>query len=489
MTKENKNDILSLSVAELQRELKEKRLSSREATEAYLSRIREQQGSINAYIEIKEELSLAAAEKADEFLGQKCGDVPALTGIPVAVKDNIAVRGYHMTCSSKMLENFMPPYDATVACIAGVPLGKTNLDEFAMGSSCEKSLIGPARNPLDPTRSSGGSSGGSAAAVAAYMAPWALGTDTGGSSRQPAAFCSLVSMKPTYGTVSRYGVTELASSMDTVCPMTRDVYDNALILDAISGRDPKDMTSLDKRASFLQGIEEGIKGLKIGLMRGAERVCEPGQADTLHRSARMLEKLGAQVELTDLPDPVLTIDSYFVIMAAECASNLARYDGIKYGYSVDGDSFSEIMASSRSGGFGAEVKRRIMAGSYVLSTTISGDRFSKVQAVRQALCRQMDALLGRYDAVLMPTASGVAFGLSGFDTNPTALYNSDCFTALANLTGHPAITLPCGGDGTLAYGAMLMGGKRREGLLYRIAYALEQELKSYVDKEVRRVYP
>ncbi len=488
MAKNKTNDILSLSVAQLQKELRSGELSSREATEAYLNRIREQQSTINAYIEIKEELSLAAAEKADGLLTQKNETAPALTGVPVAIKDNIALGGYHMTCASKMLENFMPPYDATVARLAGVPLGKTNLDEFAMGSSCEKSFVGPARNPLDPTRSAGGSSGGSAAAVAGYTAPWALGTDTGGSSRQPAAFCSLVSMKPTYGTISRYGVTELASSMDTVCPVTRDVYDNALILDAISGRDPKDMTSLDKGESFLGEIKKGVEGLKIGLMRGAESVCEPGQADTLHRSARMLEKLGAHVELTDLPDPVLTIDSYFVIMAAECASNLARYDGIKYGYSVDGDSFGEIMASSRSGGFGPEVKRRIMAGSYVLSTTISGDRFSKVQAVRRSLCRQMDELLNRYDAVLMPTTAGVAFGLSGFDTNPTALYNSDCFTALANLTGHPAITVPCGGDGTLAYGAMLMGGKRREGLLYRIAYALEQEVKSYVEQEVRRVY-
>lgn len=482
------NDILTLTVSELAEALRNRQISAVEAADAYLSRIHEKQDEINAFISVDDGLVRLAAEEADRKLAGETNDLPLLTGVPAAVKDNMAVRGCRMTCASKMLEDFMPPYDATAVVRSGsVVLGKTNLDEFAMGSSCERSIIGATKNPLDTTRSAGGSSGGSAAAVAAYMAPWTLGTDTGGSCRQPAAFCGIVSMKPTYGLVSRYGVTELASSMDTVCPLTRNVYDNALILDCISGRDRRDMTSLDAPESFTANIGGGVRGMKIGLMRGMERLCEAGQVTAVVRAAGILEKLGAVVEVVDLPDPEPVIDTYFVLLAAECSSNFARYDGLKYGYSGSGSNYAEIMASSRSEGFGEEVKRRVLAGAYALSTTISGDRFRRVQVVRQTLCEQMDGILARYDAVLMPTAAGTAFGLAGFDDNPTALYNSDCFTALANLTGHPAITVPCGGDGVLPYGAMLMGARMCDAKVYKIAFALEAELGQILREEVRQI--
>lgn len=483
----NNKQILEFTVAELSELLHKREISSAEVTEAYIQRIDEADGAVSAYITKTPDLAREKARRADEVLAEE-SDLPPLCGIPFAVKDNIAVQGCRMTCASKILEDFVPPYTATVvdrSC--GIVLGKTNLDEFAMGSSGEKSIIGASHNPINTEYSAGGSSGGSAAAVAAKMTPWALGTDTGGSARQPAAFCGIVAMKPTYGMISRYGVTELASSMDTVSPMARTVYDNAAVLEAIAGRDVRDMTSIDPAGSFTENIDAGVSGLKIGLMRGMERYANVGQALAVERAAKMLEKLGAVVEIVDIPDPAPVLNAYVVITEAECSSNLARYDGLKYGYSANGESYAEIMANSRSFGFGEEVKRRIMAGAYVLSSTISGDRYRHVQILRQNLCEHVDGVLARYDAILMPTASGTAFRLSGFDSDPTALYNSDCFTVTANLTGCPAITLPCGGDGELPYGAMLMGARLTEDKLYRIAFALECELKEYIAKEVRGI--
>lgn len=483
----NDKQILELTVAQLNEKLHNRELSSADVTEAYIARIDETDGEICAYITKTYDLARENARKADEKLKQS-HDVSALVGVPFAVKDNIAVENYRMTCASRMLENFVPPYTATVVEKAGgIVLGKTNLDEFAMGSSGEKSIIGASHNPLDKSRSTGGSSGGSAAATAAKMAPWAIGTDTGGSARQPASFCGLVSMKPTYGIISRYGVTELASSMDTVSPMTRDVYDNAMVLEAISGKDERDMTSLDPTVSFTTNIENGVQGMKIGLMRGIENYCGVRMTSAIERSAKLLERLGATVELIDIPEPEPVINTYVITTAAEASSNLARYDGLKYGYSVDADCYTDIMEKSRSEGFGEEVKRRIMAGAYILSSTISGEQYRHIMALRQNLCEQMDDILSKYDALLMPTASGKAFGKGGFEDDPTAMYNSDSFTAMANLTGCPAISLPCGGDGILPYGAMFMGAKMTEDKLYRIAYALEQELKIYIEKEVSRV--
>lgn len=483
-----------MTVKQLVSELRARNISSVEVTDVYIGRTDEIESSdraLNVYITRMDDYARAEAEKADRMLADANSGadvIPTLCGVPTAVKDNIAVSGFRMTCASRMLEDFVPPYTATVVERAGgIVLGKTNLDEFAMGSSCERSIIGASRNPLDRQRSTGGSSGGSAAAVAAHFAPWAIATDTGGSSRQPAAFCGLVSMKPTYGTISRYGVTELASSMDTVCPITSNVYDNAMILEALGGRDPRDMTSIDLCTSLTGRIGDGVRGMKIGLMRGIEEHCEAGQTGSVNRAAQILEKLGASVELVGLPDPSPVANAYVIVTAAEVSSNLARYDGLKYGLSADGENYAEIMANTRCAGFGDEVKRRIIAGAYVLSSTISGDRYRQVQVLRQNLCEQTDGLLKKYDALLMPTAVGKAFGLSDFDDDPTRLYNSDCFTALANLTGCPAITIPCGGDGVMPYGAMLMGARLGEAGLFRAAFALECELEAYLKKEVRRV--
>ncbi len=481
------NDIIRMTVRELADALDKRSLSSREITEAFLDRIAATRETLNAFITVDGEKTLTAAEEADRT---RCAgeNVSALCGIGAAVKDNIAVSGMKMTCASGMLADFFPPYTASAVRKTGtVVLGKTNLDEFAMGSACTRSIIGPTKNPRDTSRSAGGSSGGSAAAVASYSAPWALGTDTGGSCRQPAAFCGIVSMKPTYGLVSRYGVTELASSMDTVCPMTRNVLDNAFVFDAISGRDEKDMTSCDPLCSVYSGITDGVRGMKIGLMKGIEEYCANGTAQAILRAARIFEKLGASVEWIDLPAPKTLSDTYFVTVSAECSSNFARYDGLKYGLSKDGGSYSEIMANTRSEGFGDEVKRRIMAGAYILSSTISGDRYTRVKNIRRSLREETDRIFETYDLVLMPTTASAAFGLGEFDRDPSMMYMSDCFTALANLTGHPAITLPCGGDGILPYGAMLMGARMNDAAVYRAAYALECELGDIIGAEVKQI--
>lgn len=478
------NEIIKMTAADLLSALRKRELSTRDVTDAFLSRA--ENDRCGAYVTLDREYSLVRADEADRLRTK--GECPSLCGLPVAVKDNIAVGGMRMTCASKMLSDFVPPYTASVIEKSGsIVLGKTNLDEFAMGSDCSRSIFGAAKNPRDNTRSAGGSSGGSAAAVAGYMAPWALGTDTGGSCRQPAAFCGITAMKPTYGLVSRYGVTELASSMDTVCPMTRGVYDNALILDAIGGRDSRDMTSLDMPGSMTERIGEGVEGMKMALMKDAEKYCEAGMADALKRAASKFERMGCRIEEISLPDPKDISDAYFVIVSAECSSNFARYDGLKYGLSADGGSYAEIMANTRDTGFGNEVKRRIMAGAYVLSETMSGDRYRRVGELRSDLRRQMDEIFCRYDFLLMPTAAGCAFGLGDYDRDATMMYMSDCFTALANLTGNPAITLPVGGNGNLPYGGMIMGGRMSDALVYRAAYALEGELKTYLAEEVGEI--
>ncbi|MBE6541538.1 MAG: Asp-tRNA(Asn)/Glu-tRNA(Gln) amidotransferase subunit GatA [Ruminococcaceae bacterium] len=486
------DEITNLTVAELSNEIRSRNLSAREITEAYLSRIEKCDSDINSYITVTRDIALSAADEADRRIrtNENAGE-HRLAGIPFSVKDNINVKGTKTTCASKILSEFVSPYSASVfekiEGVGGVLLGKTNLDEFAMGSSCEKSYFGAVKNPLDPARSPGGSSGGAAASVAARMAPWAIGTDTGGSTRQPASFCGLVSMKPTYGLVSRYGVAELASSLDTVSPITKTVYDNALVLSSMCGRDTRDMTSIEPDGDLLGEIGEEIKGLKIGLMKDYEGLCTEGMAGSLRRAAGILESLGAEVEYVTLPPSNISLDTYMVMTSAECSSNLARYDGVKYGYSSGGESYADIMIGSRSAGFGDEVKRRIVTGAFVLSSTLHGDYYRKVKAVQLRICKMIDEIFGKYDMVLTPTTSGKAFRLDKYAEDPVELYGSDIFTILANLTGCPAITLPCGGDGKMPYGAMLMGKKLSEAKLYRTAYALEDALKPYVKEEVRFV--
>lgn len=482
------NDITLLSVRSLAEEIKKGHISSREITEAYISRMSETEPQVNGYITKTTELALKQADASDRAIvaGEDC---KPLAGIPYAVKDNVAVSGVKMTCASKMLCDFVPSYTATVCeNVGGVVLGKTNLDEFAMGSACERSIIGATHNPLDLSRSAGGSSGGSAAVVAAKSAPWAIATDTGGSARQPAAFCGVVSMKPTYGIVSRYGVTELASSLDTVCPITRDVYDNALVLEAMAGRDRRDMTSIDSAGDFTKNIESGVRGLRIGMLRDSLDMCEDEAVVRLFRAGEMLQKLGANVESLEpgaMPPLDVALSSYFVIASAECSSNMARYDGLRYGYSADGEDCTEIMKRSRDASLGDEVKRRMLSGAYALSRSLGGGHYLDIKEVQMNICRAVSQLFGKYDIILMPTAAGVPFKLGDYSANPTALYASDSFTTIANLTGCPAITIPSGGWNGLPYGVMLTGKKHSESMLYRAAYALEDSLSEYVKAEVR----
>ncbi|MBE6598684.1 MAG: Asp-tRNA(Asn)/Glu-tRNA(Gln) amidotransferase subunit GatA, partial [Ruminococcaceae bacterium] len=352
-------------------------------------------------------------------------------------------------------------------------------DEFAMGSSCERSIAGPTRNPLDLTRSPGGSSGGAAASVAAGEAAFALGTDTGGSARQPAAFCGLVSMKPTYGTVSRYGMVELASSLEQICPITRTVRDNALVLSAICGRDRRDMTTVDTSSLRLPLEPVELNGLKVGVFADFSGFCESGVADCVSRSIGLIGKLGAVVDEAALPSPDLARDIYLVTMAAEASSNLARYDGIKYGFG------GADATSARSEGFGGEVRRRIIAGSYALSSVYRGDYYRRVKAAARELCERVEKIFSIYDMILMPTVGTTAFPLGSFDDSPTNLYNSDRFSVYANLTGCPAITIPCGGVDGLPVGLTLMGRKGSEEMLYGAALTLETELADFNGTEVK----
>ncbi len=489
---ENKKEleIVNLTVSELSDRLRARELSAAEVTEAYLGRIRATEPDVHAYITVTEETARRDAELADAVLSAEKGKSPVLCGIPYALKDNIATAGIKTTCASRMLENFIPTYSAGVyekiSKSGGVLLGKNNLDEFALGSSCEKSYFGSSRNPLDTERSPGGSSGGSAATVAAKSAPWSIGTDTGGSARQPAALCGVVSMKPTYGLVSRSGVVEFSSSLDTVSPITRDVYDNALVLGCIAGRDARDMTSLDSGEIYTDGIAGGVRDLKIGVFSGYENSCSSGCAYAVKRAGETLEKLGASLGEALLPTTDIILSAYLVISAAEASSNFARYDGLKYGYSAPGDSYADIMKNSRALGFGEEIKKRILAGGYALSSSDGEDYYRSAKSAQAELCRLIEYMWCRFDIIIMPTTEDVAFRLGSFDDDPAGMYKSDSFTTIANITGCPAITIPAGGDGKLPYGVTLMGKRRTEKKLYRAAYALEDALKGYIATEVAR---
>lgn len=476
--------IIDMTVSELISALEKHELTSREITEEYLSRAEKTEPDINAYITLCREKAAAASMDADDR------NLKPIYKIPFAVKDNIAVSGVKMTCASRMLENFVPTYTAAaVERLGDIVLGKTNMDEFAMGSSCEKTIFGAVHNPLSHSHSAGGSSGGSAACVAAKSAPWAIGTDTGGSARQPASFCGVVSMKPTYGLVSRYGVTEFASSLDTVCPITKNVYDNALMLEMMAGNDSRDMTSC-KRDSFVGEFtselndSSEIRGLRVGLMDGFEKLCSDTVIKSTMRIAGIFEKLGAAVERTVMPDPEATLGAYLVISQAECSSNFSRYDGLKYGLSVPGGDYREIMRNSRALGFGDEVKRRILSGSYALSESHGGNFYPEIKRIRTDICHAADKLWEKFDVIIMPTAADVAFELGSYSSDPTKLYGSDIFTVFANLTGVPAISIPSGGDGVLPCGISLIGKKYSERLLYKTAYVIENELIEYMGSEV-----
>jgi aspartyl-tRNA(Asn)/glutamyl-tRNA(Gln) amidotransferase subunit A len=470
------------TIHQLHSMLLNKEISAVELTESYLQRVEKHDSHIGAYLNITPERALRQAQEADNLIGRG-EQISVLTGIPLAIKDNMCTKGIKTTCASKILGNFVPPYDATVverlAQQHYVLLGKLNLDEFAMGSSTENSGFQLTHNPWDFSRVPGGSSGGSAAAVAAQEAVAALGSDTGGSIRQPAACCGVVGLKPTYGLVSRYGLVAFASSLDQIGPLTRDVRDAALLLNIIAGHDKRDSTSIPRELpDFTAQLGKSIAGLKIGLPKEyfAEGL-DQEVAASVHNARRVLEKLGATFAEVSLPHTEYGVATYYILATAEASSNLARYDGVRYGYrSRDYTTLLQMYENSREEGFGAEVKRRIMLGTYVLSSGYYDAYYLKAQKVRHLIKTDFEKVFAEFDLVLTPTIPTPAFKLGEKTADPLTMYLSDIFTISANLAGIPAISIPCGASSEgLPIGLQIMGPAFAEAKILQAAYAFEQE--------------
>jgi aspartyl-tRNA(Asn)/glutamyl-tRNA(Gln) amidotransferase subunit A len=454
--------------------------SAVDVVEEHLSAISARDGEVHAFNLVTADRARQAALALDRRLA--AGEDPGpLAGVPVALKDNMCTSGVPTTCSSRILDGWCPPYDATVveklAAAGAVVVGKTNLDEFAMGSSTENSAFGPTRNPHDTSKVPGGSSGGSAAAVAAGFAPLALGSDTGGSIRQPAALCGVVGMKPTYGGVSRYGLIAFASSLDQIGPFARTVADAAALYEAIAGHDPRDTTSIPEPvAPVSPGLGEGVAGLRVGLVT---ELCEAEgiEADVTARvreAADALEQAGAKVDEVSVPAAVYGLSAYYLIAPAEASSNLARYDGVRYGLRVDAPTTGEMYDRTRTEGFGPEVKRRIMLGTYALSAGYYDAFYGKAQRVRTLILRDFEAAYAGFDVLLSPTAPSTAFALGAKTADPLTMYLNDVCTIPSNLTGHPAMSVPFGtGDDGLPVGVQVMAPALGEPLMFRVAAAVE----------------
>ncbi len=456
-------------------------VSAVELTEAVLQTIQDRDPAVRAYLTVAADSALEAARTIDaaRARGEPLGP---LAGAPLAVKDNILTAGLRTTCASRLLENFIPVEDATVVrrlkAAGAIIIGKTNLDEFAMGSSCEYSAFFPTRNPWALDRVPGGSSGGSAAAVAADMALGALGSDTGGSVRLPASFCGIVGLKPTYGRVSRYGLVAFASSLDQIGPMTKDVTDCALLLNVIAGHDPLDATSLDWPVpDYTRALVPEVRGLRIGLPREYHgEGIEPGVRAAITRALQQLAAMGAIIEETSLPHTRYALDAYYIIAPAEASANLARYDGVRYGLSLrDGDVWT-MVARTRGRGFGPEVKRRIMLGTYVLSAGYYEAYYLQAQKVRTLIKQDFDRAFASFDLLAAPTCPTVAFRLGERLADPLAMYLSDVFTVTVNIAGIPALVVPCGLADGLPVGLQLLGPPGGEERLLHVGYALEQAL-------------
>jgi aspartyl-tRNA(Asn)/glutamyl-tRNA(Gln) amidotransferase subunit A len=456
------------------------RRRARDVVEEQLERIAVTEPEIHAFNVVLADEARTAADAVDARIA--AGDDPGpLAGVPVALKDNLCTRAIPTTCSSRILERWRPPYDATVVqrvlAAGGIAIGKTNLDEFAMGSSTENSAFGPTRNPRDPTRVPGGSSGGSAAAVAAEFAPLALGSDTGGSIRQPAALCGVVGVKPTYGAVSRFGLVAFASSLDQIGPFARTVADAALLLDVIAGPDPLDSTaSPDTPSSVAAVVDDGVQDLRVGVIDelvDAEGV-EPEVRTAVTRAASSLEQAGARVERVSVPSAIYGLSAYYLIAPAEASSNLARYDGVRYGLRVDASDVATMNARTREAGFGAEVKRRIMLGTYALSAGYYDAYYGKAQRVRTLIVRDFARAYEQFDALLAPTSPTVAFPIGAKSDNPLAMYLSDVCTIPTNLAGHAAMSVPFGvGADELPIGVQVLVDAMHEPTMFRVARALE----------------
>ncbi|HEX6172857.1 MAG TPA: Asp-tRNA(Asn)/Glu-tRNA(Gln) amidotransferase subunit GatA [Candidatus Binatia bacterium] len=474
-------NLFSLTLHEASEKLRKREVSSQELTEAVFRRVAQTDGILRSYITVCRDAAIAQAKEADNRLRQGPAASPLL-GIPIALKDNLLTRGLRTTCASRILDNFIPPYDATavakVRSAGAVITGKTNLDEFAMGSSAENSAFFSTRNPWHLERVPGGSSGGSAASVAADQCIAALGTDTGGSIRQPAAFCGIVGVKPTYGRVSRYGVIAFASSMDQVGTLTKDVRDSALLLEAISGHDPADSTSVKLPVpSYSKSLDGDIAGLRLGIPKEYFTAgLQPAVDQAVVLAIRQLENRGAIVEEVSLPHTEYAVAVYYIIAPAEASSNLARYDGMRYGQRAAGRDLTETYMLTRAQGLGPEVKRRIMLGTYALSAGYYDAYYLKAQKVRTLIQRDFDAAFKRCDAIITPTSPTTAFKISEKIQNPLQMYLSDICTISSNLAGVPAISVPCGLDREgLPIGMQVIGKHFDEATILRVAYAYEQE--------------
>jgi aspartyl-tRNA(Asn)/glutamyl-tRNA(Gln) amidotransferase subunit A len=472
------SDLTRLTIHEAHRLLKEKKISSVELAESYLERIKKVEPALKAFVTVTGDIALAQARRADDTIAS--GTIGPLTGIPLAIKEVICTKGVRTTCSSRMLENFVPPYDAAVMEklneAGAVMLGKANMDEFAMGSSTENSAFFPTRNPWDLDRVPGGSSGGSAVAVAAGEAAGALGSDTGGSIRQPAGFCSVVGLKPTYGRVSRYGLVAFASSLDQIGPLAQDVTDCALIMNVISGRDERDSTSVPEPVpDYTQALKTDLKGVRLGIPREYYvEGMQPGVSAVMKAAAKKLEELGAALDEVSLPHTPYSLAVYYIIAPSEASANLARYDGVKYGYSFKGDTMWESMEKTRGNGFGPEVKRRIMLGTYALSAGYYDAWYLKAQKVRTLIRREFDAVFEKFDALITPTSPTIPFKIGEKTGDPLSMYLSDVCTLPINIAGVPGISVPAGFVDGLPVGMQIIGKHFSEETLFRIAYAYEQ---------------
>jgi aspartyl-tRNA(Asn)/glutamyl-tRNA(Gln) amidotransferase subunit A len=456
-------DTLRLTAEEAMGLLERREVSGDELHRAYLDAIAERDDELHAY--------LRTVEK------------PNADGVPIAFKDLISTRGVETTAGSKILSGYVPVYDATVASrckAAGMSLiGKTNMDEFAMGSSTENSAFGPTRNPWDPERVPGGSSGGSAAAVAAGLAPWALGSDTGGSVKQPASLCGIVGLRPTYGTVSRYGIVAFASSLDQIGPMTKTVRDNALLYRILAGRDPEDTTTVELPQPVEIPERDDLNGIRVGVPRELNEAegIEPGVKEVVQRTIELCRELGAEVGETTLPRSVdYGLACYYLVAPSEASSNLARYDGVRYGLRMNGSNVRELYEKTRDAGFGDEPKRRIMLGTYALSAGYYEAYYGQAQKVRTVIANEHAAAFEDFDVLVSPTSPTVAFKLGAKTANPLAMYLSDVLTIPSNMAGLPGLSIPCGLSEGLPVGFQLIGPQFSENTLFHVGHALERAI-------------
>ncbi len=471
--------MFELTLAELARGLDNGDFSSTELTQAYLQRIHALDGQYNSFISVTEEQALAQAKAADE--ARAAGNAGALCGLPIAHKDLFCTQGVRTSSASKMLDNFISPYDATIVSrlknAGSVMLGKLNMDEFAMGSSNESSFYGAVRNPWDTDRVPGGSSGGSAAAVAARLTPAATGSDTGGSIRQPAALCGVTGIKPTYGRVSRYGMIAFASSLDQAGPMARTAEDCAITLNAMAGFDPLDSTSAERDTEdYTSALNQPLAGLKIGLPKEYfSAALDSGVAEQVRNAVAEFEKLGATVKEVSLPNTELCIPAYYILAPAEASSNLSRFDGVRYGYRCDNPvDLEDLYKRSRGEGFGTEVKRRIMVGAYALSAGYYDAYYRKAQQIRRMIQQDFVNVLNDVDVIMGPTTPHPAFKLGEKNSDPVSMYMEDIFTLSLNLAGLPGISIPCGQTQGLPVGLQIIGNYFTESKLLNVAHQFQQ---------------